>query len=235
MRDPAMAPLPAGPARDRRTRRRDSTRRILLGAGRRLFGEKGLYESRVEEITGIADIGKGTLYLHYRSKEELIQAVVEEGYADLAAAVEDGVAGEPTLAGTAHGIVAAHLGFYDANPDLLRILHQARGMLAFNREEWRPLRHGLEAHIDSLAGHLGATSEGRRLAPAARRELAMLLFGAVSGTASVLVATGGSGSPGRPSAAARRAFVALAQGFARPPAGGGAAPARRGRRTRGGS
>jgi AcrR family transcriptional regulator len=234
MREPATAPLPAGPARDRRTRRRDSTRRILLGAGRRLFGEKGLYESRVEEITGIADIGKGTLYLHYRSKEELIRAVVDAGYADLAAAVATRLAGETTLAGTAHGIVDAHVGFYDDNPDLLRIFHQARGMLAFNREEWRPLRHGLEAHLESLAAHLGATSEGRRLGPVARRELATLLFGAVSGTVSVLVATGGGGSPGRPSAAARRAFVALAQGFARPPVGGGAAPPRRGRRLRGG-
>lgn len=47
----------------RRERRKSITRADLLKAGRRLFSQKGLYESHVEDLTEIAGIAKGTFYL----------------------------------------------------------------------------------------------------------------------------------------------------------------------------
>src|SRR5689334_11196198 len=83
----ARPPLPI--TSSRRSRRMASTRQGLLSAGRNLFNDKRLYESRVEEITERADVGKGTLYRYFRNKEALILAVVEAGFDELRRRVQE--------------------------------------------------------------------------------------------------------------------------------------------------
>jgi len=173
----------------RRERRKAITRQDLLLAGRKLFSEKGLYESRVEEITRTADIGKGTLYRYFRNKEALILAVVTAGFDELRHRVAERTTGAVDLDAIVAGMVAAHVGFFADNEDLMRIFHQVRGMLKFNRPEWRPFRKSLATHLTFLADELARDPEGRKLGPARRHEQAVVLFGSVSGSLSTSVAS----------------------------------------------
>lgn len=179
---------PAPPRLGRRMERKVLTRQELLLAGRRLFSEKGLYESRVEDLTRIAGIAKGTLYLYFRDKEDLIQAVVTAGFELLQQRVRERTDGARTPSDVVSRIVAAHLEFFVENPDLMRIFHQARGMLKFDRPRWRPLRVPLLEHLESLARLLGQAPSLARLSPGERLDLAIQLFGVVSGVSSVRVA-----------------------------------------------
>lgn len=172
----------------RRARRMASMRHELLLAGRKLFSDRGLYESRVEEITDTADVGKGTLYRYFRNKEALILAVVEAGFADLRRRVEERTAHAASIDQAVEKIVEAHVGFFSENQDLMRIFHQARGMLTFNRREWRPLRSSLDGHLRFIAAELRRFDNQSPSSPARRRDLAILLFGGVSGALSVCVA-----------------------------------------------
>jgi len=200
-------PAPGG----RRERRKAMVREEILLAARRLFSEKGLYESRVEEITDRADIGKGTLYRYFTSKEELILEVAARGFEELGARMTGSCSSARSVAETVAAIVEAHTGFFADNPDLLRIFHQMRGMLKFNRPEWRPLRAVLVGHLKRLTRELGRTHDGAPLAAARRRELAELLFGAVSGFLSVRVAANPDRAPGAASQTLRRALIAMAR------------------------
>lgn len=173
----------------RRERKKAVTRRDLLLAGRKLFSEKGLYDCRVEEITERADIGKGTLYQYFRSKEELVFAVVQMGFADVARRTAERAAGAARFEDIVSAIVEAHLAFFGENPDLLKIFHQVRGILKFNRPEWRPLRRILDEHLGRLAGELERGAPKQGLSHSRARELANLLFGSVSGWLSVCMAT----------------------------------------------
>lgn len=174
---------------DRRARRTASTRRDLLLAGRALFCEKGLYESKVEEITEKADIGKGTLYRYFRSKEDLVLAVVEAGFEDLRHRVLEEISGRGRLEARVEAIARAHVEFFAENADLMRIFHQVRGMLKFNRPEWRPLRGSLGAHLEFLAAELGRADGAERMGRRQLQDLAILIFGSISGTLSVRIAT----------------------------------------------
>lgn len=49
----------------------------ILDAARDLFGRYGLKKTSIEEIARLAGLGKGTVYLYFRSKEEIFAAVVE--------------------------------------------------------------------------------------------------------------------------------------------------------------
>lgn len=172
----------ADPSTGRRTP--ETTRKELLAAGRWLFGSLGIYESRIEDITEQAGIAKGTIYLHFRSKEDLLEAVTRAGLLELQESVKATVSERHELADALAEALRAHLLFFHANPDLMHIFHQVRGVVRFDRPAYRPLRALLQEHVEFLAECL-VGSGSRALTPARRRALATLVFGLASGAASV--------------------------------------------------
>lgn len=183
-------PVPGCPVPGRREERKEATRRELIAAGRRLFGERGLYESRIEDLTTLAGIAKGTIYGYFSSKEELILAVEVAGLGELLEHVRGRVAGARTRRERAHRMVAAHLEFFEENPDLVKLFHQVRGMLKFERREWLPLRTGLHTYVGDLALLLSGSGEAGLQPGGRERVAAELLFGAVSGITSLGLALG---------------------------------------------
>jgi AcrR family transcriptional regulator len=67
------APRAASPHRQRR---KDARPHELLDAALALFVEKGFAATRAEEVAHRAGVSKGTLYLYFPSKEELLKAVI---------------------------------------------------------------------------------------------------------------------------------------------------------------
>jgi AcrR family transcriptional regulator len=61
-----------------RQRRKEARPQELLEAALDLFVEKGFAATRTEEVAERAGVSKGTLYLYYPSKEELLKAVIRE-------------------------------------------------------------------------------------------------------------------------------------------------------------
>jgi len=72
-------PDPLCPFRRRRKEARPSE---LLDAALELFVEKGFASTRSEEVARRAGVSKGTLYLYFPSKEELLKAVIQRFLAD---------------------------------------------------------------------------------------------------------------------------------------------------------
>ena len=88
-----MPPFSSDPCLFRR-RRKEARPAELLEAALTQFVEKGFAATRSEEVARAAGVSKGTLYLYFPSKEELLKAVIqhflgseiEAGIADAAAA-----------------------------------------------------------------------------------------------------------------------------------------------------
>src|SRR5690349_13612964 len=93
---------------DRHARRREQTRARLLVAARTLFARQGVDATRINEITDAADVGFGSFYNHFDSKEAIVEAVLIETVAAQGAAV-DAVTAE--LDDPAEVIAAAHRHF----------------------------------------------------------------------------------------------------------------------------
>jgi AcrR family transcriptional regulator len=96
------------PAPDRRTRRREATRAKLLEAARALFARQGVENTRINEITDEADVGFGSFYNHFDSKEAIVETVFAETVAAQGAAVDRITA---ALEDPAEVISAAHRHF----------------------------------------------------------------------------------------------------------------------------
>jgi AcrR family transcriptional regulator len=63
-------------APDRHARRREATRSKLIEAAKTLFARQGVDNTRIQEITEEADVGFGSFYNHFESKEAIAEAVL---------------------------------------------------------------------------------------------------------------------------------------------------------------
>lgn len=61
----------------RRERRRTETRERIFRAAMELFGQRGFFNTTVEDITEAADVGKGTFFNYFPSKEQVFGALYE--------------------------------------------------------------------------------------------------------------------------------------------------------------
>jgi AcrR family transcriptional regulator len=61
----------------------------LINAARKLFGEQGFAATSVDEVVKGAGVTKGALYHHFRDKDDLFRAVVEEVKVDVTAIAAD--------------------------------------------------------------------------------------------------------------------------------------------------
>lgn len=62
---------------DRRERKRSETRERLFRCAMKLFAERGFFATTVEDITMAADVGKGTFFNYFPSKDHVIGVFAE--------------------------------------------------------------------------------------------------------------------------------------------------------------
>ncbi len=142
---PARHPI-ARPRRDRRERRREEIRERLFRAALRLFAERGFMETTVEDITEAADVGKGTFFNYFRTKEHVLATFGAERLATLERAAErakqqpvkqvleqlavDLISDRTENAALLRAIYAAHASCAPVRAELHKRLHIARRFLA---------------------------------------------------------------------------------------------------------
>lgn len=68
-----------------RQRRKEARPQELLDAALELFVEKGFSATRSDEVAERAGVSKGTLYIYYPSKEELLKAVIQQNLGQIIA------------------------------------------------------------------------------------------------------------------------------------------------------
>jgi len=64
---------------ERKEREKEHRKEEILDAAQKVFFEKGLNTATMDEIAEAAELSKGTLYLYYKSKEDIYLAVMMRG------------------------------------------------------------------------------------------------------------------------------------------------------------
>lgn len=73
----------------RTERRRAQTRASLIKAAREIIAERGVDALRVSDVTQRADVAFGTFYNQFRTKDDIIEAIVAETIVGLAQSAEE--------------------------------------------------------------------------------------------------------------------------------------------------
>ena len=139
------------PPLSRVARRKARTNQRLLDVARRLFSEKGMYWTTVEDITESADQGKGTFYKYFDSKDAIIRTLLEEGLEALQAETERAVKNADSRATIVPAIIESRVDFFLKHPDYLLFFHQVRGMMQLRVGVAKDLREVYDEHLRRLA------------------------------------------------------------------------------------
>lgn len=146
-----VTPTQAGAPLSRVARRKAKTNQRLLEVARKLFSEKGIYWAKVEDITETADLGKGTFYKYFESKEMIIRVLLEEGLGELLAqteqAVEQAASGPKMLS----AVLTTRVDFFLTHPEYLLFFHQIRGLMQLQVDAAHELREVYDAHLRRLS------------------------------------------------------------------------------------
>lgn len=118
-------PNPNPSALGRRQRRGAEIRERLFRAALALFAEKGFAETTVEDITNSADVGKGTFFNYFPSKDHILLAFGEMQLGKLEAAIELARQTNAPMCEFLRGLGVRMTQEPARNPALIRVLLQA--------------------------------------------------------------------------------------------------------------
>lgn len=105
----------------RRERRTAETRERLLDAATAVFLARGYDAATLGEVTERADLGTGTLYLHFDDKRELYEAVGRRALAGLYQRWQRAVSPHDSRADHVLAMIRVALEFFVAHPDQARL------------------------------------------------------------------------------------------------------------------
>src|SRR6266481_9870774 len=128
-----MKPSPARPdtrsskpgSSGRRQRRSAELRERLFRAALSLFAKKGYAETTVEDITEAADVGKGTFFNYFPSKEHVLMAFGEMQLGKLASIVQEAKKSDLPMQEVLRTLVLRMTEEPIRNPAIVRALLQA--------------------------------------------------------------------------------------------------------------
>ena len=94
----------------------------IIDAAVRVFARNGYYNSRVSDIAREAGIASGTIYLYFRTKDEILVTLFREKMAAFVAHVRAEIAREPDAVSKIRRLVARHFAVLEDDPDVAEVV-----------------------------------------------------------------------------------------------------------------
>jgi AcrR family transcriptional regulator len=102
---------------------REERMRSIRAAALDVFSAKGFAAARLDDIAKEAGVAKGTIYLYFASKEDLLEAIVTSTIGAVLANAEQAVAASPAPASQLLRMMGQFIGAAIEDADRRRVLH----------------------------------------------------------------------------------------------------------------
>jgi AcrR family transcriptional regulator len=107
---------------ERRGKEKDSRKKLILKSARTLFFEKGFNNVTVDEIAKISELGKGSIYLCFNSKEEIYAQILLNDIENFKQRVSILFSKKKIAADLLVEFAYTYVDFFLNDPELFRIL-----------------------------------------------------------------------------------------------------------------
>ena len=125
----------------------------IIDAAVRVFARKGYYNSRVSDIAKEAGIAAGTIYLYFRTKDDILVTLFREKMTEFVGTVRKAIADEPDAVAKLRRLIHLHFELLERHPELAEVVQveQRQGQKFFR---------GASAHeISSYFALIGSVLE----------------------------------------------------------------------------
>ena len=93
----------------------------IQDATMRVISRKGMAAATIQEIADEAGVAKGTIYLYFRDREELVEKTFESAMAQLFEKVDAAINSNEKFEQKIRAIMAAKIAFFSANREFFRL------------------------------------------------------------------------------------------------------------------
>ena len=150
----------------------------IIDAAIRVFARDGYYNSRVSDIAREAGMASGTIYLYFRTKDDIIITLFREKMAQWLADLRKAIASEPGAIAKVRRVVALHFSMLESHPDLAEVVQVEL------RQGQKFLRGAAAQEVTSYFALIGSILEEGIAVGQIRRDLPVkvatkMLFGAM--------------------------------------------------------
>jgi len=155
----------------------EDTRLAILRCAAEVFSERPYHEVLTDEISTRLQIGKGTLYRYFSSKEELYFASIVDGLEGLQGAIDETLGRNESSENIIEALARTIIGYFWERRDFFVLLYRHEAKLdASERAEWQKGRELLVSTVGQrLADELDRDDIDPRLA-------VEMLFGMIRST-----------------------------------------------------
>ncbi len=108
---------------ERKEREKEQRRDEIVKAATKVFFERGLQSATMDEIAEAAELSKGTIYLYYKSKEDLYLAVMNNGSTVLFEMFDKAVAKASTTIERIRILADTYQEFFRQHRNYFRMFH----------------------------------------------------------------------------------------------------------------
>jgi|YelNatPaOPRAMG01_1025707.scaffolds.fasta_scaffold00123_3 TetR/AcrR family fatty acid metabolism transcriptional regulator len=127
----------------------EAKRRRIKEVALRVFAEKGFAKARISEIARQAGVADGTIYLYYKSKDDLLIRIFEEEMDGIIPQVRERVAKGRSAREKLSSFIDAHFEIVESRPDLATVLEiELRQSNTFVRNH---LKQKFKEYLDIIA------------------------------------------------------------------------------------
>lgn len=101
----------------------------ILDAARQVFARRGFNQATVDDIAEAAGVAKGTLYLYFRSKDNIYMAALKQGVSLMNEETRRRVEESVTAAEKIRAFIAARIEYCEKNREFFQIYHAEFGKI----------------------------------------------------------------------------------------------------------
>lgn len=131
--------------------RADATRARLLDAAVAAFAEKGFHGTTTRDIAAAASVSSAALYVHHKSKEELLYLISRSGHEDTLQLVLDAIASSDDPAAQLRKVIHDFAVNHARGRTMARIVnYELAALTPEHYAEIRDIRHRIETEIREL-------------------------------------------------------------------------------------
>jgi TetR/AcrR family transcriptional regulator, fatty acid metabolism regulator protein len=94
----------------------------IIEAAVRVFARKGYFNSRVSDVAREAGIAAGTIYLYFKTKEDILTTLFREKMAEFVAKLWKAMADQPDPVSKVRRLVYLHFDLLERNPELAEVV-----------------------------------------------------------------------------------------------------------------
>ena len=129
----------------------------IQDATMRVIARKGMAAATMQEIAEEAGVAKGTIYLYFRDRDELVEKTFETAMEKLFVQIDEALDRDVSFEDKLRAVMSAQLAFFAQNREFFRLylsLRMPEGTPAQQRRQQRSCHPRYHQRVEKLAGVL---------------------------------------------------------------------------------